>query len=111
MVYEVSWTRTLGMLLGSSVYAFTLMLVAFICGLGLGSLFLANWIDRRPHLVHTLALLQLAVGTTALLVEPLFGLLPLLVVELVNRFAGSFALLHLIEFLIALGLMLLPSFA
>ena len=111
MVYEVSWTRTLGMLLGSSVYAFTLMLVAFICGLGLGSLFLANWIDRRPNLVHTLALLQLAVGTTALLVEPLFGLLPLLVVELVNRFAGSFALLHLIEFLIALGLMLLPTFA
>lgn len=111
MVYEVSWTRTLSMLLGSSVYAFTLMLVAFICGLGLGSMVLAGWIDRRKNLLLTLAVLELCIGLTALLVEPLFGLLPLFVVELVNRYAGSFALLHLAEFLIAFGLMLLPTFA
>ena len=111
MIYEVSWTRTLSLLIGSSVYAFTLMLVAFICGLGLGSLVLAGWIDRRARLLGTLALLELAVGLTALLVEPLFGLLPLVVVELVNRYAGSFGLLHLSEFLLAFGLMFLPTFA
>lgn len=111
MIYEVSWTRTLSMLLGSSVYAFTLMLVAFISGLGLGSIALAGWIDRRKNLLLTLAILELAIGATALLVEPLFGLLPVLIVELVNRYAGTFALLHLLEFLIALGLMLLPTFA
>ncbi|MEE2874477.1 MAG: fused MFS/spermidine synthase [Candidatus Latescibacterota bacterium] len=111
MVYEVSWTRTLSMLLGSSVYAFSLMLVAFICGLGLGSMILAGWIDRRKNLLLTLAILELAIGATALLVEPLFGLLPLVVVKLVNRYADTFALLHLAEFAIALGLMLLPTFA
>lgn len=111
MLYEVSWTRTLSLLIGSSVYAFTLMLVAFICGLGLGSMVLAGWIDRRARLFRTLALLELAVGLSALLVEPLFGLLPLAVVELVNRYAGSFALLHLSEFLLAFGLMFLPTFA
>ena len=111
MIYEVSWTRTLSLLIGSSVYAFTLMLVAFICGLGLGSMVLAGWIDRRAWLFRTLALLELAVGLTALLVEPLFGLLPLAVVELVNRYAGSFGLLHLSEFLMAFGLMFLPTFA
>ena len=111
MIYEVSWTRTLSLLIGSSVYAFTLMLVAFICGLGLGSMVLAGWIDRRARLFRTLALLELAVGLTALLVEPLFGLLPLAVVELVNRYAGSFGLLHLSEFLMAFGLMFLPTFA
>ena len=111
MVYEVSWTRTLAMLLGSSVYAFTLMLVAFISGLGLGSMLLAGWIDRRQNLYRTLAALQLAVGISALAVEPLFGFLPLVVVKLVNHYAGSFALLHLAEFSIALGLMLLPTFA
>ena len=111
MIYEVSWTRTLSMILGSSVYAFTLMLVAFICGLGLGSMVLAGWIDRRPNLLRTLAILQLAIGITALAVEPLFGLLPLIVVELVNQYAESFALLHLVEFLIALGLMIFPTFA
>ena len=103
MIYEVSWTRTLSLLIGSSVYAFTLMLVAFICGLGLGSMVLAGWIDRRARLFRTLALLELAVGLTALL--------PLAVVELVNRYAGSFGLLHLSEFLMAFGLMFLPTFA
>ena len=111
MIYEVSWTRTLSLLIGSSVYAFTLMLVAFICGLGLGSMVLAGWIDRRTRLFGTLALLELAVGLTALLVEPLFGLLPLAVVELVNRYADSFELLHLSKFLMAFGLMFLPTFA
>ena len=43
--------------------------------------------------------------------EPVYGLLPLTVVELVNRYAGSFGLLHLSEFLMAFGLMFLPTFA
>jgi spermidine synthase len=35
--YEVLWTRTLTMVLGTSTYAFTLLLVAFLCGIGTGS--------------------------------------------------------------------------
>jgi spermidine synthase len=111
MTYEVAWTRTLSLLLGSSVYAFALMLVAFIAGLGLGSLVLAPFIDRRPNLLLVLGALELAMGLSALLVEPLFGLLPLYVIQVVSRHAGSFASLHLMEFLMAFALMLLPTFA
>src|SRR5262245_23370655 len=35
--YEVLWTRTLTMVLGTSTYAFTVLLVAFLCGIGAGS--------------------------------------------------------------------------
>lgn len=35
--YEVLWTRMLTMVLGTSTYAFTLLLVAFLCGIGAGS--------------------------------------------------------------------------
>jgi len=34
--YEVLWTRMLTMVLGTSTYAFTLLLVAFLCGIGAG---------------------------------------------------------------------------
>ena len=34
---EVIWTRTLGMLLGGSVYTFSILLAVFLVGLGLGS--------------------------------------------------------------------------
>ncbi|MFN2386084.1 MAG: hypothetical protein ABR576_07330 [Thermoanaerobaculia bacterium] len=37
MVYEVVWSRTLALVLGSSVYAFGAMLVVFLLGLSIGS--------------------------------------------------------------------------
>src|SRR3989304_7973709 len=36
MVYEVVWTRVLGLVLGSSVYAFGMMLLLFLAGLAAG---------------------------------------------------------------------------
>jgi spermidine synthase len=37
MIYEVAWTRALSLVIGSSTYAFTAMLLAFLLGLALGS--------------------------------------------------------------------------
>src|SRR5207245_5393575 len=37
MVDEVTWTRLVGLVFGSSVYAFGLMLLLFLAGLALGS--------------------------------------------------------------------------
>ena len=39
MILEVAWTRRLATPLGGSVYAFTLMLTAFLTGIALGSRF------------------------------------------------------------------------
>ena len=110
MIYEVAWTRTLSMLIGSSVYAFTLMLVAFISGLGLGSIVLSSWIDRRKNLLLCLGSLELIVGLSALLITPLFNVLPLYIVDIVTRYAGSFEIFHLVEFLVVFLLMLVPTF-
>ena len=37
MVYELAWTRALALVIGSSTYAFTSMLVAFLVGIAGGS--------------------------------------------------------------------------
>ncbi len=42
LTYEVAWTRVLGLMLGASVYAFSLMLLAFLVGIALG-----GWIGGR----------------------------------------------------------------
>ncbi|MBI3299017.1 MAG: fused MFS/spermidine synthase [Elusimicrobia bacterium] len=44
--YEVVWTRMLIPLLGSSVYAFSLMLAAYLAGIALGSLAIGGVLDR-----------------------------------------------------------------
>jgi len=46
IAYEVAWTRLLVTFFGSSTYAFTLMLAAFLAGIVLGSLIFEWWVAR-----------------------------------------------------------------
>ncbi len=54
LAYEVTWTRALSMITGSSIHAFTAMLAAFLAGIALGSLLGRRWADhlRRPLAVY-----------------------------------------------------------
>jgi spermidine synthase len=49
LVLEVAWTRVLALVMGSSVYAFSLMLLAFLVGLAFGSAFFAGYLRKRPR--------------------------------------------------------------
>ena len=110
MIYQIAWTRVLSLSIGSSVYAFSLIVSAFICGLSLGSLALARWIDRASNVVLALALVQAAIGVSALLTVPVLGKLPTLVTGLVLRYFDSFTHLHVAEFSVIFLLMLIPTF-
>jgi len=62
MVYEVGWTRALALIIGSSTYAFTAMLLAFLVGIAGGSA-LYSWIrGRRPATPGRFAVLQMAIA-------------------------------------------------
>src|SRR6185436_6231884 len=47
MLYEVAWTRVLALALGSSVHAFSIMLITFISGIAAGAALIARWKTRR----------------------------------------------------------------
>ena len=72
LALEVLWTRILVFYLGSSVYAYSLMLLLFLLGVGLGSLVLAPWADRLRRPLLVLAGLEAALGVWALLQVGLF---------------------------------------
>ncbi len=78
MCLEVAWLRWLGLMLGSSTYAFSLMLAAFISGIALGSAWLARRGGRYP-LIPLLAGAMLvtagALWITTALYEPMPWLL------------------------------------
>jgi spermidine synthase len=51
MVYEIAWTRVLAIVLGSSVYAFSVMLATFLTGISIGSFLLSKFASKlRPGL-------------------------------------------------------------
>jgi len=109
MVYEVAWTRVLSLIMGSSVYAFSLMLTAFIAGIGLGSAIFARFVDRRRDLALFLAGVEAIIGLSALMLMPIFGRLPTFIVGVVVRFSRSFGLLYGIEFAVIFLLMMVPT--
>ncbi len=109
LVYEIAWTRALMLIIGSSVYAFCLMLTAFIFGLALGGIVFSRFLHRWKDLVLVFAVFELAIGFSALLAVPVFGRLPLFMTGLIMKFGGSFWTLQLVEFGLIFALLLVPT--
>src|SRR5256886_1421233 len=78
---EIAWTRVLVMVVGGSTYAFTLVLLVFLLGIGLGSAFVARRGPGRPPPVADAALAQGITGAGAALLLAFFGALPLYVIR------------------------------
>ena len=106
---EVAWTRVLGLIVGPTTYAFTLMLTAMIAGLGLGAWLGSKWAGRRRTTLGTFVWIEIGVGFSSLALIPLFGELPLWVGMLVTRYVESFGAIQGIEFLIFFSIMLVPT--
>jgi spermidine synthase len=87
LVLEVAWTRVLALVLGSSVYAFTLMLLAFLVGLALGGAVFSRYLRRGPRRDPARLLVALLVcsGLTAYASTWMFQLLPRLFAEILFR--------------------------
>jgi spermidine synthase len=67
MIYEVAWTRALSLVIGSSTYAFTAMLVVFLVGIA-GGAALYSWLQgRRSTAPDLFGGLQIAIGLTAVI--------------------------------------------
>jgi spermidine synthase len=66
MSYEIGWTRLLSTQLGSSTYAFTLMLGTFLMGIVLGSALYEQWSRRREPRSLTFAVTQTLTALAAL---------------------------------------------
>lgn len=109
MVYEVSWTRALSLVIGSSVYAFSAMLTIFLSGLALGSfLFARIWGSRRVD-AALFGSLEVALGFVALAMAPAFERMPDLVLALLKGMSPSAEGVLLTEFVVSFLAMIIPT--
>jgi spermidine synthase len=76
LLNEIAWTRVLIMLVGGSTYAFTLVLLVFLLGIGLGSIVVARRSAPRAETAAIAALAQGVTGVGAALLFVFFGFLP-----------------------------------
>lgn len=94
MTFEIAWTRMLAVMIGSSTYAFTLMLATFLSGIVIGSMAFQLWVERlrRQLSLSLLQWVQIGIGLSALSSLMLFptvaSLIPRLLLGMNQTFVG-----------------------
>ena len=106
---EIAWTRVLVMVVGGSTYAFTLVLLVFLLGIGLGSGIVARRGTARRAVVAAAALAQGITGAGAALLLLVFSALPLYVISVFGHVAFG-AVTRLLLLGVAVGaVVLIPA--
>jgi len=119
--YEVLWTRILTLAVGASVYGFTIMLVAFLTGIALGSkaygllTALVGGARARPtRAIAWFGTVQIVIGLTAFVVTLVLRDVPVNAVRLQGVFVrsgmDSFAVRAWSNFALAFLYMVVPAF-
>ncbi len=109
LIYEVVWTRSLSTVMGSSTYAVSTMLAAFMAGLSVGGAlgaFLSPRI-RRPYLAF--AWCEFGIGSTGLITIPLILAATPLYIKSFYAFHLSFKAFSIVQFAIIFAIMAAPT--
>jgi spermidine synthase len=89
LVYEVAWSRSLGLVFGSSHLAVTTVLAIFMGGLALGSALLGGHADRARRPLRLYGLLELGVAACAVCFVVLLEIYPTVYAPLARIAEGS----------------------
>lgn len=109
MMYEVSWTRILALSLGSSIYAFSVMLATFLTGIALGSWILGLVMRKVQPTLLLFCALQLMASVFVFIGINLFDDMPFWFVKVFGWAKGSGFLLETGKFFLASLVMLPPT--
>ena len=107
MIYEVAWSRALTAMIGSSTYAFSIMLVTFLVGIALGSSIAMKW--RRTAGLRLLGLTQLGIAVGALLFLIGYLVAPYILLSLLKALSYSFPAVMTSQFLLCASLMIFST--
>jgi spermidine synthase len=107
MLYEVSWTRALSAMIGSSTYAFSIMLVTFLIGIAAGSSIISR---RKPQAtLRLLGRMQLGIAAGGMVFLIGYLAAPYVLLSLIRAFSYTFPAVLTIQFLLCAALMILAT--
>ena len=109
LIYETVWLRVLIRVLGSTVYATSIVLSAFMAGLAVGSYVLGRFVDKSKNPLRLYATLELGVGLSALALFFLFDQLIPIYRWIYSGVGGSRPALSFFQSLLLFGCLLVPT--
>ena len=109
LVYEVSWTRLMTHILGSTAVAVGTVLAAFMAGLAAGSWLLGRAADRSRRPLRLYAWLELGVGFASFAAHVLLKQITPVYLSVFELLGGSAPALGIARFLLAFVLVMAPT--
>jgi spermidine synthase len=109
--HEVVWTRILSLIIGSSTYAFTMILIGFLIGIALGSYLISHTKMIPPDRIDItlFSYIQIGIGITTFLLIPLFSKLPVFMLNAFKLNPDSYSFISLYQFILSLLIVILPT--
>src|SRR5579871_2075570 len=110
LVYQVAWTKALGLVFGHTVYAIATVLAAFMGGLACGSIMIGRWGERKTNLVATYGWMEILIAATGILSLPGIRAVRHLYIFAYQFASGSAALLVALRLGGSFLVLFLPTF-
>ena len=110
LTYQVAWNRILSLLLGSSIYAFSLILTTFILGLAIGTAIFSQWVNKFKNPLVVFGFLQVGIGVSSLAVIPLFENIPFINRWVYQNWSMEFTTIQWSVFLVIFSFLFVPTF-
>lgn len=113
LTYEVTWTRTLTLILGSSTYAFSTMLTTFLTGLAIGAAVMTKIQEKIERPVFWIGAILCGIALSGFLTACFFNELPWMFLsqaqKLPDDLSTSWFLLTMNRFVVSSAIMFLPT--
>ncbi len=110
LVYQIVWVRMLTHVFGTTATAVGVVLAAFMSGLALGSWLVGKIADREPNPLRLYAILEIGIGVAALAAHVMLGRIMPAYLALHEIAGQSEAMLAAVRFVLAFGLVMIPTF-
>lgn len=112
LLYEMVWTRLFINIFGSSTYAFSIMLLAFISGITIGSFVVSQKFMGKFNKVKLVAFFQTAIAFSTMIVLLLYERLPYILWKTSSFFdktPDTFGIFLTLEFFICFSILIVPT--
>lgn len=109
LIYQVMWTRMLTHVFGSTVFAVSTVLAAFMGGLALGSYYLGKRGDKADHPLKQYAYYEIGIGVAAVFVLLSLNVLVPVQVWLSDAFGRASMIFAIGRFVVVFALVLVPT--
>lgn len=110
LVYEVTWTRMLTNVFGSTTYAVTSVISAFMGGLAIGSFVIGRYIEKKQNPILVYAFLEIGIAITALLTPNIFKILDNIYPLIYEHTTSCVWLLFSTKVILSLLVLFIPTF-